>query len=221
LLLVVMNTLHEFAHAAACKHFGGKVERIGLMFMYLHPVPYCDVSDSWRFANSNHRIAVAASGIFFQTVLSTLALSAWMVTGWSVLAAFAGVSLALAVFNFFPLVKLDGYWMLVHALREPNLKQKALGSVDQLLRRALSRERGPRRPLRPVLVAFGAGHVLSVPLFWALGLTGLYRYGSKLSPLLAALLVALFAAPLLYRAAKAGFLYLQSLQLTPQKAVAQ
>ena len=43
-LLVV--TLHEFAHGLTCKHFGGHVNEIGFLLIYFQPAFYCNVSDA-------------------------------------------------------------------------------------------------------------------------------------------------------------------------------
>jgi putative peptide zinc metalloprotease protein len=211
-MLLAMNVLHELAHAATCKHFGGKVEKIGLMFMYLQPVLYCDVSDSWRFRDPNQRIAVAAAGIFLQFVLGGLVLTAWLFTASPVLLLFCLVNVALALLNLFPLVKLDGYWMLVHALDEPNLRQRGLESLDTAFRALVGRPRAGARPLEPAALAFGVGHAVAVPAFWLLGLWGLHRLVARASEPLALGLVAMFAAPLLYRALRAAIAYAGALR---------
>ena len=214
-MVLAMNVLHELAHAATCKHYGGKVEKIGLMFMYLQPVLFCDVSDSWRFRDGNHRIAVAAAGIFLQFVLGAGVLTAWLFTGAPVLLVFCLVNLALALLNLFPLVKLDGYWMLVHVLDEPNLRQRGLDSLDAMVRRVVARPLPGARPVAPAALAFGIGHAIAVPGFWLLGLWGVHRLASRVSESLALGLVALFAAPLAYRALKAGAAYVGALRASP------
>ena len=37
LLLMVLGFIHETAHGLTCKHFGGQVHSMGLMFLYLMP----------------------------------------------------------------------------------------------------------------------------------------------------------------------------------------
>jgi putative peptide zinc metalloprotease protein len=212
-MILVVNVGHELAHAVTCKHFGGKVERIGLMFLYLHPVAFCDVSASWRFRDTGHKIAVAAAGIFFQLVLAGIALTAWMISGVPVLAYFAMLNVALAIFNLFPLVKLDGYWMLVHLTNEPALRQRGLGAVDSLVRRLLGRGSAPRAPAGGGLLTFGLAHVVVLPAFWVLGIFGIYRVASKLSEVLALVLASVLAAALCYRALRSGQAYLNTLRV--------
>jgi putative peptide zinc metalloprotease protein len=49
LILIVafaVMTIHEFGHALTLKHFGGKVNEMGLLVLYLIPGFYCNVSDA-------------------------------------------------------------------------------------------------------------------------------------------------------------------------------
>jgi len=48
-LILVVASIHEFAHGLACKHFGGEVHELGFMVMYFQPAFYCNVSDAWLF----------------------------------------------------------------------------------------------------------------------------------------------------------------------------
>jgi Zn-dependent protease len=214
--LLATNVLHEMAHAAACKHYGGRVERIGVMLMYLQPVLYCDVSDSWRFPDTRHKIVVAAAGLVLQLVLAALAGTAWVFSGAPVLYVFAAVNLALIVLNLIPFVKLDGYWMLVHKLGEPNLRQKGLEAVDIGMRRLLGRR--DDRAVRPAVAVFAVGHVIAVPTFWIIGLSSLYRYSSHVSLPFAYGMVALFGLPLAIRFLRAAAAWLRSTLAQPQVA---
>lgn len=212
LMILLMNAVHEFAHALACKHFGGKVERIGLMFMYLHPVAFCDVSDSWRFRERSHKLAVTGAGIFAQSVLTGAALTVWMLTGSSLFAQFAILNTAIALFNFFPFVKLDGYWMLVHLLGEPNLKSKSLAAVDGRFRSAIGRPRIAAGQARRGLLLFGIAHLIAVPAFWTLGLLAIYRLASHLSSGFAMFALCVVGGLLAYRAVRGGASYVRTLR---------
>ena len=206
LYLMIYGTviLHELAHAAACKHFGGKVEIIGVMFLYLHPVMYCDVSDSWRFRRTKDKAIVTIAGIFLQSVLSGIAFSVSLINGNNVLMMYAYVNLIIALLNFYPFVKLDGYWLLCQVLNEPNLRRDSIQTVKAYLRRlaGLSLEKD-----KPILASeksrtrlyFGVGHMISLPAFLVLGLTVVYRYSSHINHYLAVLLVCLFGTPILLR----------------------
>ena len=52
LTLMVVTTLHEFAHGLTCKHHGGEVHEVGFLLMYFMPCLYCNVSDAWLIRRS-------------------------------------------------------------------------------------------------------------------------------------------------------------------------
>ncbi|MCP4985621.1 MAG: hypothetical protein GY928_05980 [Colwellia sp.] len=214
LMMVITIVLHELAHAATCKYFGGKVNKIGLMFMYFHPIIYCDVSDSWRFKNTNHKIIVAAAGIFLQFVLAAALLSLFMLTGWVILYYYLITTIVIALFNFIPFIKLDGYWMLVHASNQPNLKQKSIEALDEIVQTALVpslRKKSKNKHLESKVIAFGVAHLTLMPLFLISGLYGIHRMISNFNETLAIAIICIFVIPLLYKTITSGFNYIKKL----------
>lgn len=212
LLMLLTGFAHELAHALTCKHFNGSVPRIGAKLMYLHPVLYCDVSDSWRFPHANQKVTVSFAGIFLQLLLASLAFSAWLLTGWPLLMLYAVANLTVVLFNLFPFVKLDGYWMTVHYLGDPNLRLKSLAFLDNLVRRLVG------RPLRQVgehstlYVTYGIGHAIAVPLFWATGFAGLLRLSRWMPHPYGLVLVVTVSLILSTRLIRASITYVRSLR---------
>jgi len=47
LVMLACTSLHEVAHGATLRHFGGEVHDSGLLFMFFTPCMYCNVSDAW------------------------------------------------------------------------------------------------------------------------------------------------------------------------------
>jgi putative peptide zinc metalloprotease protein len=171
--------LHELAHAITCKHFGGQVHRIGLMLLYLQPVVYCDVSDSWRFKERDHKIAVALAGCFVQLLLSSVLYTAWGLLHIQLLLVFAVVNLSVAAVNLLPFIKLDGYWVAVHLFDEPNLRTKAF---EALLGPLMGRRSRISKDRKAGLCLFGLASALFTAAAWALGLQAIHRYAGYLSP---------------------------------------
>ena len=199
-LLVILTIVgHELAHAVCCKHFGGKVNRIGLLFMYLHPLFYCDVSDSWRFAKAQHKVAVAFAGIFFQLVSGALVFSLFILTGWMVLYVYVMLSAMLIALNLLPFVRLDGYWLLVHALNEPQLQHRARQTLDYCFRRRVLRQTLATQQVKPLYLYFGLANLVLVPAFLLLGLYGVFQLLQRLSLQLAWVAVSVLAAIYLFR----------------------
>ncbi len=122
--------MHEFAHGLACKYYGGEVHEIGFLLIYFQPAFYCNVSDAWLFTEKSKRLLVSLAGGFFQLFLWALAVIVWRVTAQDTLINeialaviyFAGIA---TLFNFNPLLKYDGYYLLSDWLEIPNLRKKA------------------------------------------------------------------------------------------------
>ncbi len=140
LSLFILVTIHEFAHAVVCRYYGGEVRDMGFMLMYFQPCFYADLSDAWMFPKKTHRLAVTWAGPFAQFVLTALAVIVWRVTvpgTWvnHLAAAITVISWVTILFNFNPLIKLDGYYLLSDWVEIPNLRAKSFAYLDYLFQR--------------------------------------------------------------------------------------
>jgi multidrug resistance efflux pump len=163
--ILVVTTLHEFAHGLTCKRFGGHVHEIGFLLIYFQPAFYCNISDAWLFPEKSKRLWVTAAGGFFELTLWGLATLLWRVTERGVWISDAALivmatSAVKQFFNINPLIKLDGYYLLSDWLEIPNLRQRAFSYVGGLVKRllaiprdALARVPTPRE--RRVFLAYG------------------------------------------------------------------
>lgn len=209
--LLVVIAIHESAHAVTCKHFGGKVHSVGVKLLYLQPVAYCDVSDSWRFGKVGQKVMVTMAGIFAQLLLSSLTIAAWLLTGWEPLPYFAAFNTAIAALNLFPFIKLDGYWMLVHILDEPNLRASSLQQLDQAVRRLFHGRGGHTVRFRPGLLGFGVLSLAAAVGSYVLAIHALYGYAERISHTVALSVLVVFALLLLQRWYRPTFNYIKSL----------
>ncbi|NOS78792.1 MAG: HlyD family efflux transporter periplasmic adaptor subunit [Nitrospira sp.] len=151
LLFPVIKLLHELGHGLMTKAFGGEVHEIGVMFLVLTPVPYCEASAAWAFRNKWQRVLVGAAGMMVEAVLASCALLVWVNAepGLIRLLAYntvflAGVSTVL--FNLNPLLRFDGYYMLMDWLEIPNLRARATAYLKYLCERYLFGQREVSRP---------------------------------------------------------------------------
>ena len=144
IFLVVV--LHEFAHALTCKHFGGEVHEMGFLLLYFQPCFFCNVSDAYLFKEKSKRLWVTFAGAYCQIFVWAVATILWRVialdTGLSnfifVVVITSGITV---LFNFNPLIKLDGYYFLTDYLEIPNLRKKAFGYISLLLKKRFLKQK--------------------------------------------------------------------------------
>lgn len=137
----LIKALHEFGHAFTCKNYGGEVHEMGWLFLVFMPFFYCNVTDSWTFPDKARRIVVTAGGIMTELVFATLAAIIWYFTEspaflhtlcFNIVIA---CSLSTILFNANPLLRFDGYYILMDLIEVPNLRQRANKFVKNFLAR--------------------------------------------------------------------------------------
>ena len=130
-LLFVIGFVHESAHGLTCKHFGGEVHSMGLMFLYFTPCFYVDVTETWVSAGRLQRMTTIIAGIWIEMMLCGVATILWLNTqpgNWMNDFSYKLIlltGLAVAVINLNPLIKLDGYYFFTEWLRVPDLKERS------------------------------------------------------------------------------------------------
>ena len=122
----LLKVIHEAAHVLSCKRFGGKVGKAGILLLLLIPMPYVDVTSSWKFPNKYQRIMTAAAGMLAEMFLAAIAAILWSIAPPGALRFHAAnvmiaASLHTLLFNANPLMRFDGYHMLADWLEIPNL----------------------------------------------------------------------------------------------------
>lgn len=122
----VLKIFHEGAHGLACKHYGGRVPQFGILLLLLIPLPFIDVSSSWRFTSKTQRIMTSAAGMLAEIFLASIAIIVWSYASPGPLRFHLGNLIIAAtvhtlLFNANPLMKFDGYYMLLDAIEIPNL----------------------------------------------------------------------------------------------------
>jgi multidrug resistance efflux pump len=142
LTLLFVATCHEFAHGLTCKRHGGEVHEVGFLLLFFMPCFYCNVSDAWLFKERSKRLWVTLAGGYFELFLWALAVLVWRLTAADTLVnrlAFVVLSACgvQTLFNFNPLLKLDGYYLLSDWAEVPNLQQRSAEHVKGWLRRLL------------------------------------------------------------------------------------
>jgi multidrug efflux pump subunit AcrA (membrane-fusion protein) len=174
LMLLLVTLCHEFAHGLTCKHYGGEVHEVGFLLIFFMPCFYCNVSDAWLFKEKSRRLWVTFAGGYFELFLWALAVFAWRITTPDCLVNYLAFIVMTAcgvqtLFNFNPLLKLDGYYLLSDWLEVHNLQQRAGRYVKSRLRWLLWGAARPEPDERGrTLLIYGL-----VSFFYSMGFLGL------------------------------------------------
>jgi putative peptide zinc metalloprotease protein len=172
-LMFAIGFVHESAHGLTCKHFGGEVHSMGLMFLYLTPAFFVDVTESWISASKLQRLSTIIAGIWVEMMLCGIATVVWTNTQSGVwihdfcykLILLTG--LAVIAINLNPLIKLDGYYFFAEWLGIPDLKERSTAFVISWVQRHVFR--------LPIDVPVVARRRVPLFVFYALA-SGAYSY---------------------------------------------
>ncbi len=172
-LILVLGFIHETAHGLTCKHYGGHVHSMGLMFLYLAPCFFVDVTAIWIASSRIERIYTIFAGIWSEMVICGLAMIVWVNTQpgqWLHDFAYQIILLtgvAVVAINLNPLIKLDGYYCITELLGLPDLKERSTAFMSGWFQ-----SRVLRLPVETIVVPRKR-----VPLFIAYAvLSGAYSY---------------------------------------------
>lgn len=141
-VVLVSLAIHELAHAAACRHWGGAVRALGVRWRFPIVVAYADVPDHALFRPVYQRVATCVAGVWSSLLIFVPVAALWAIGSagdWSWLPALASIQLALVasvLFNLVPLFGLDGYQVLSHVLGVTNLGAHGTATVSRLVSRS-------------------------------------------------------------------------------------
>lgn len=136
----VIKAIHELGHGYAAKRWGAEIHELGIMFLVFFPVAYVDASSSAAFRSRWQRAAVGGAGVLVELFVAALAMIVWTLvepgglraTAFNVM-TIAGVSTLFVNGN--PLLRFDGYYVLVDVLEIPNLAARANRYMSYLVQR--------------------------------------------------------------------------------------
>ena len=152
---VAVKAMHELGHALACKHFGGEVREMGVLFLAFAPCLYCDVSDMWRQPARWKRMAVSAAGIVVELLLAAAAVIVWWLAEPGIVRSLA-VSVMIVctigtlAINANPLLRYDGYYLLSDLTGVSNLWQRSREAIRNALGNWFVRQERPQAVSAPL-----------------------------------------------------------------------
>jgi len=131
-LVLLAAVFHEFGHAAALRHHGGRVGNMGLGLYVVSPALYTDVSDNYRLSRWA-RVCTDLGGIYFHLLCSVFLFVAYLATRREML-LFSLFLIDLEILEqFIPFVRLDGYWLLCDLTGIPDLFSQMVPFLRSLL----------------------------------------------------------------------------------------
>lgn len=147
----LVKVFHEFGHAYATRAMGGEVHEMGVIFLVLMPVPYCEASSASAFSERHKRVVVGAAGMIVELFIASLAMWIWAGAEPGLVRAvafnvmiIAGISTLL--FNGNPLIRFDGYYILSDLVEIPNLAVRSNQYFGYLIQRYLFGVKGQDSP---------------------------------------------------------------------------
>jgi len=142
LIFIVVKVIHEMGHAFACKHYGGEVHEMGLLFLVFTPCLFTNISDAWTFKQRWAKFVTSFAGIIVELFLAAIATLVWAGTfqypglihelSYKVMVL---CSITSVIFNGNPLMKFDGYYILSDFLQLPNLRQNSMRFLVAAIRK--------------------------------------------------------------------------------------
>jgi putative peptide zinc metalloprotease protein len=142
-----IKSIHELGHGLTCKHFGGEVHEVGAMTLVFQPYFFVNVSDSWTMPNRMHRIWVSFAGIYVELIFASFATFFWAIVQPGALRDFLFnvifiASVSTIIFNANPLMRFDGYYIMMDLLEVPNLQAKSRALITNHVKRLLFGDTG-------------------------------------------------------------------------------
>jgi putative peptide zinc metalloprotease protein len=120
LFVIFSGFFHEIGHATATRYGGGSPGVMGVGIYIAWPAFYTDLTDSYRL-DRRSRLRADLGGVYFNAVLIVVAGVAYLATGFTPLVVFVVVSQSMALYQFLPFIRMDGYYIMSDLIGVPNL----------------------------------------------------------------------------------------------------
>lgn len=140
LAIAVVKVIHEFSHAYVAKAMGNRVPTMGIALIFLFPVAYADVTDSWRMRSRRRRMLIGLAGVIAELALAGLALFVWALSPPGLIKSICFVVssatlLSTLLVNLNPAMRFDGYYVASDLLGIDNLQSRSFAVMRWVIRR--------------------------------------------------------------------------------------
>jgi len=144
-LAVAVLCIHELAHGHATKHYGANVPAMGFLLIYLTPAFYTDTTEGYVRATKYQRIVIVVAGVWSELMICAVATPIWWLTVPNTAVHNAAyivmlmTGIAGILLNWNPLMKLDGYQILIELIEVAELKEDSTAYVSAWVKRHIWR----------------------------------------------------------------------------------
>ncbi|MDE0866149.1 MAG: hypothetical protein OSA98_20360 [Rubripirellula sp.] len=169
---------HELGHAVSARHHGIRVGKIGLLFFFMAPLPYVDVTDAWKLESKWKRIQIGLGGVYVELAMAAVAAWVWWLSPVGLVGHLAAQFFLVAgpgtlLVNANPLLRLDGYYVLSDLTDIPNLRMHGRNQLSALLNRWLMGTEPEQSLLKGWRRPFATVHAFCSIVFQCIWMTGL------------------------------------------------
>ncbi len=122
-LILATALFHEFGHATACRRYRCEHGPIGFLLYMIFPSLYVNLSNAWRLPGKK-RAVIDIGGIYFQLLTTIPLYLIYLMTGDTHCAVVILSVDSMVLFSLNPILKFDGYWLLVDLSGLVNLRTR-------------------------------------------------------------------------------------------------
>jgi len=128
---------HELGHISACKRYGGRHGGVGFGMYLIFPVFWADIHGIWMLPKKE-RLYINMAGIYIQLIIGLFLAAIYLVTKNLMFLESCFVICSAALFQLWPFVYLDGYWLMSDWLDTPNLNKTSTATIKKIFTYYLS-----------------------------------------------------------------------------------
>lgn len=119
-LLILSVGWHELGHATGCKYSGATPGKIGFGIYIIWPAFFTDVTDVYSVGKKG-KVRTDLGGVYFNAIFSLAVGGVYFATGFEPILTLIMIQHLLILYNFMPMLRLDGYFVIADSTGVPDL----------------------------------------------------------------------------------------------------
>jgi len=133
IILFIILIMHEIGHSAIAKQYNIKTGKVGLGIYLFIPVFYINLNEIWRLKKEK-RVLINLGGIYFQFISGIILITIYIISKSDIIGSLIKVNFIIAMINFNPFIKFDGYWVLADIINDKKLYYHSNKAIKSWLR---------------------------------------------------------------------------------------